>query len=453
MEAVREPAVAGTFYPNDPVALSSLIDTYLEGNPVPSEAPKALIAPHAGYAYSGPVAGSAYRLLSPAHARIKHVVLLGPSHRVAFEGMAVPYSASFRTPLGDIPLAKDRISRIAGHHAVHYRDDAHAEEHSLEVHLPFLQRVIDDFDLVPVVVGDASREEVADVVGALWGEDDTLIVISTDLSHYLPYEQARRTDANTCRKIEQLDSSLIGQEACGSRAINGLLHHLKRNGMDVSTVEVSNSGDTAGDHSRVVGYGAWAISGEKKVAAQESWSLAERQTLLQLAREAIRSPLEGEERFNLNLDRFQSHIKEERASFVTLNIDGQLRGCIGSLTAHRPLVLDVAHNAQAAAFKDPRFRAVSHEEYQQLDVHISILSKPTPLLVDSRSALEQALRPGIDGLIIKEGARQSTYLPSVWTQLPDPGQFVRELRRKAGLHPDGWNQNTEVFTYTTVEFA
>lgn len=453
MDTVREPAVAGTFYPNDPVTLSSLIDTYLEGEPVGTDCPKALIAPHAGFVYSGPVAGSVYRLLAPFHARIRHVVLMGPSHRVAFRGMAVPHASVFRTPLGDIPVATDTIARIAGHHSVIYRDDAHAAEHSLEVHLPFLQQVIDDFDLVPVVVGDAAPEDVSAVLSDLWGNEDTLIVISTDLSHYLPYDSARRVDANTVKKIENLEGTLHGHEACGCRAVNGLLHYLKSNGLGVETIDVRNSGDTAGDRSRVVGYGAWQIGGETQQTTRESWSLAERQTLLQLARESIRSPLEGETQFNINLDRFPARLTQERASFVTLNIDGQLRGCIGSLNAHRPLVLDVAHNAQAAAFKDPRFKAVTHAEYQQLDVHISILSRATPLLVNSLQSLEQALRPGIDGLIIKEGTRQATYLPSVWSQLPDPGQFIRELRRKAGLHPEGWNTDTEVFTYTTVEFS
>lgn len=453
MQAVREPAVAGTFYPNDPVTLSSLIDTYLEGEPVSSDSPKALIAPHAGYIYSGPVAGSAYRLLTPFHNKIKHVVLLGPSHRVGFDGMAVPHATTFRTPLGDIPLAVETINRIVSHPAINYRDDAHAAEHSLEVHLPFLQQVIDDFDLVPIVVGEASADDVADVLNTLWAGEDTLIVISTDLSHYLPYEAAQRTDANTIQKIESLKPTLRGHEACGCLAVNGLLQYLKANGMTIDTVDARNSGDTAGDRDRVVGYGAWRISGERRVAERESWSPSEKQTLLQLAREAVRSPLEGEDTFNVNLDRFTRRLKEQRASFVTLNINEQLRGCIGSLAAHRPLVLDVAHNAQAAAFKDPRFRPISHEEYQQIDVHISILSKPTPLLVDSRQALENALRPDIDGLILKEGSNHATYLPSVWSQLPDPAQFIRELRRKAGLHPDGWSQSIEVFTYTTVEFS
>ena len=451
MESVREPAVAGTFYPNDPVALSSLIDTYLEGESG-ADCPKALIAPHAGYVYSGPVAGNIYRKVISAHDRISRVVLLGPSHRVAFRGMAIPSNTHFRTPLGDIPLDTRVISDLCELPAVTVMDQAHEQEHSLEVHLPFLQQVIDDFKLIPIVVGDASKEEVADLLEKLWGGDETLVVISSDLSHYEPYERAQAIDARTNAKILNLDATLQENEACGCRPVNGLLQLAKQRGYTVNAVDVRNSGDTAGNRDRVVGYGAWEIT-ELDEADSDAWTRAEKQTLLQLAREAIRSPLEGEKNFNINLNRFPDRLKLERATFVTLNLDGRLRGCIGSLQAHRPLVVDVAHNAQAAAFKDPRFQSLTHQEYQKVDIHISILSEPKPLEVTSREELISKLEPGIDGLIIMENGRQATYLPSVWEQLSSPEQFVSELRRKAGLSPDGWSTETRVLTYRTEEFS
>ncbi len=450
MTTVREPAVAGTFYPNDAAALRSMISTYIEGD-AGLECPKAIIAPHAGYVYSGAVAGEVYRKLGSAHERIKRVVLLGPSHRVAFRGMAVPSSTSFRTPLGDIPIDSESIQQIVDDPSVGFLDEAHHQEHSLEVHLPFLQYVLDDFTLVPIVVGDASKEAVASVLEKLWGGDETLIVISSDLSHFEDYDKANSIDANTTRKIMNLDATLEGNEACGCRPVNGLLHYIKAHGLAIETVDVKNSGDTAGNKDRVVGYGAWQVK-EASNKNIDSWTLANKQTLLQLAREAIRSPLEGEKNFNIDLNRFPAQLKKERATFVTLNIAGKLRGCIGSLQAHRPLVLDVAHNAQSAAFQDPRFSPLSHEEYQQVDIHISILSKPVPLTASSTDDLAAKLRPGIDGLIIKEGSRQATYLPSVWEQINDPTQFIMELRRKAGLDPKGWH-DTEVLTYTTEEFC
>lgn len=448
MTTVREPAVAGTFYPNDAATLSALISTYLEGS-AGLDCPKAIIAPHAGYIYSGAIAGEVYRKLLNTADKIKRVVLLGPSHRVAFKGMAVPLSTSFRTPLGDIPIDSECIQQIVDDTSVGILDEAHREEHSLEVHLPFLQHILDDFTLVPIVVGNASKETVARVLARLWGGGETLIVISTDLSHFEAYDAAVSLDANTTRKIMTLDATLNGEEACGFRPLNGLLHYIKTNHLAIETVNVKNSGDTAGDKDRVVGYGAWHVTEASKEHV-DKWSLTDKQTLLQLAREAIRSPLAGEKNFNPELKLFPERLKKERATFVTLNMAGKLRGCIGSLQAHRALVLDVAKNAQAAAFQDPRFNPLSHEEYQKIDIHISILTQPRRLTASSLEDLAGKLQPGVDGLIIKEGARQATYLPSVWQHILDPRQFIAELRVKAGLDEQGW-QDTEVFTYTTEE--
>ena len=468
MNGIREPAVAGTFYPNDPVALSSMIDTYLESDESsainsaasainqPSQWPKAIIAPHAGYIYSGLTAGKVYQRVAAGHDDIRRVVLLGPSHRVGFRGMALPTDTVFRTPLGDIPLDVATMEQLAKLPAVGYLDQAHVQEHSLEVHLPFLQQVLDDFTLVPIVVGDVNKEAVASLLSSVWDNDETLIVISSDLSHFHDYNEARTLDDATSRKITSLDANLSGEEACGCRPVNGLLHLLREKGLKLETIDVRNSGDTAGDRNRVVGYGAWQVlsstPGEADTGKGE-WSLAERQTLLQLARDAIRSPLSGEQNFNLNLQLFTDHLKEKRACFVTLNRHGRLRGCIGSLSAHRPLVVDVAHNAQAAAFKDPRFPRLTLEEFHDTELHISILTEPQPLAVESREDLLKKLRPGIDGLIIMENGRQATYLPSVWEQLPTPAQFVTELRRKAGLPGDGWDSSTRVMTYQTEEFS
>ncbi|CAN0456400.1 unnamed protein product [Pylaiella littoralis] len=467
MTSVREPAVAGTFYPNDKVALSSLINSFLDPAPT-GECPKAIIAPHAGFIYSGLTAGKVYSQVSRGRSDIQRVVLLGPSHRVAFRGMALPTSTTFRTPLGDIPLDQETMIALAEKPQVGYSDAAHAQEHSLEVHLPFLQAVLGNFTLTPIVVGDTPAEAVAEVLSEVWDDSGTLVVVSSDLSHFHDYDKAVAIDEATSRKIENLDATLVGEEACGCRPVNGLLRHLKQSGITLNRVDVRNSGDTAGDRSRVVGYGAWQagklIHGadsqgpnlkEHPLAdnSNPEWSLAERQTMLHLAREVIRSPLLGEKNFNLNLNHYGAHLNTQRACFVTINMNGNLRGCIGSLTAHRPLIHDVAQNAQAAAFRDPRFKPLTLEEFQHIDLHISILTEPKLLPVTSRDDLLEKLRPGVDGLIIREGSQQATYLPSVWSQLPSTQQFVGELRKKAGLSADGWQSNTEVFTYQTEEFS
>jgi len=217
--------------------------------------------PHAGYIYSGPVAASAYGLLNPARDIISRVVLLGPSHRVPLHGLAATHATHFATPLGDIALDTEAIKLLLSLPQVKTLDSAHAREHSLEVHLPFLQVLLSDFKLIPLVVGDASPEEVAEVLDRVWGDKHTLIVISSDLSHYHDYNTAKQLDIQTCHAIEQMTPERIGYEqACGRNPLNGLLTTAKRRGLTVTTVDLRNSGDTAGSRDQVVGYGAWAFT-------------------------------------------------------------------------------------------------------------------------------------------------------------------------------------------------
>lgn len=262
MSRIRPPAVAGAFYPDDPAELTAMIDAFLAQADADGPAPKALIAPHAGYVYSGPIAANAYAPLRSKAGEIKRVVLLGPSHRVPFRGIAAPTVDYFRTPLGDIPIDKAAIQAIADLPQVSLRDDAHAWEHSLEVHLPFLQRVLGDtFTLVPLVVGDATYEEVEEVLNRLWDGDETLIVISSDLSHYHDYVTARRLDTATSAAIEALDPYAIDYEqACGRIPVGGLLLAARDHGLHARTIDLRNSGDTAGPKDQVVGYGAYAFA-------------------------------------------------------------------------------------------------------------------------------------------------------------------------------------------------
>lgn len=258
MTLIREPAVAGQFYPGNPAELGATIRTFfdeIEASAGPP--PKALIVPHAGYIYSGPIAATAYARLRPHRARYTRVVLLGPCHRVAVSGLALSGADVFRTPLGDVPLDQIAIAGLTMPE-VSVIDASHRFEHSLEVHLPFLQTALDSFSLVPLVVGDATPEAVAKVLDSLWGGPDTLIVISSDLSHYLSYDDARISDNATCTAIEHLQPHAIDHHhACGATPIGGLLLAAKRRGMQVTTLDLRNSGDTAGDRRHVVGYGSW----------------------------------------------------------------------------------------------------------------------------------------------------------------------------------------------------
>lgn len=258
MTDVRQAVFAGTFYPADRDELESAVRSYL-GPPQPlSSLPKAIIAPHAGYRYSGPVAGSAYARLCGHEDTIKRVVLLGPAHRVAFSGLALSSRTAFATPLGEVELDVEAMSRIEALPRVRVLDEAHAEEHCLEVQLPFLQVVLTNFRLVPIVVGDADPGEVAGVLDALWNGSETLVVVSSDLSHYHNWSTARELDRKTASSIAALRP--VGHyEACGRVPINGLLVAARRHSMQVRTLDLRNSGDTSGSRDRVVGYGAFAV--------------------------------------------------------------------------------------------------------------------------------------------------------------------------------------------------
>jgi hypothetical protein len=262
MAAIRPAAVAGAFYPEDPAVLAAEVRQCLAEAIPPREGerpPKAIIAPHAGYIYSGPVAGTAYSRVVPLRGTVTRVVLAGPSHRVYVRGAAVPLAGAFATPLGRIELDQEVLGRLRALPFVEASDRPHALEHSLEVHLPFLQAVLGTFRLVPVVVGDASPEEMAALLEQAWGGDETLVVVSSDLSHYLPYAVARERDSGTARAIVSLVPELEPEEACGAAPVNGLLALARRRGMEAELVDLRSSGDTAGGRGQVVGYGAFVF--------------------------------------------------------------------------------------------------------------------------------------------------------------------------------------------------
>jgi len=263
MSSIRAPAVAGYFYPEDPVTLRAAVQAYLAGaEERPGRLPKAVVVPHAGYVYSAPVAASVYRLLQSARSRIRRVVLAGPAHRVAVQGAALSPATEFHTPLGAVAVDPDAQARLGDLPQVAVSDPAHRHEHSLEVQLPFLQSLFEDFALVPMLFGRANPTSAAEVLGRLWGDEETLVVVSSDLSHYHDYETARRIDAETTAAICALDYDRIGpSHACGCVALGGLLLLAQRQGMRVEVLDVRNSGDTAGTRDRVVGYGAYAFYG------------------------------------------------------------------------------------------------------------------------------------------------------------------------------------------------
>lgn len=447
MSAIRPAAVAGMFYPDDPLELRRTVAGLLAhaGLESAARAPKALIVPHAGYVYSGAVAASAYARLRGLRGRIRRVVLLGPAHRVYVRGLALPEAERFATPLGEVALDSAGMRQLSDLPQVIRSAAAHRMEHALEVQLPFLQELLGEFRLLPLAVGEATAEEVAEVLEKAWGGDETLIVISSDLSHFLPDALARTVDGETVDAILALNPRLKHEQACGATPINGLLLVARKHGLRAVKLDVRNSSDTAGDPGRVVGYAAFAFTPGADADQPDTDKGA---TLLKLARSEIASRL-GQEAAPLPK---ASWLAEPGASFVTLTRQGELRGCIGTLEAHRPLGLDVRENAVAAAFRDPRFMPLSRAEFEDIRVEVSLLSPAEPMTVAREEDALAALRPNIDGVVFEYGHFRSTFLPQVWEQLPEPAEFLAHLKRKAGLSMDFWSEHVRLSRYTVSKW-
>ena len=454
-ETVRPPAVAGTFYPADPNELAGEIDEMLRAAaadlPATVPPPVALIAPHAGYVYSGPVAASAYARLARSGQRFRRVVVIGPAHRVGFEGVVVSTARAFATPLGEVAQDRPALDRLLALPQVSAHDAAHAREHSLEVHLPFLQKVLGEFQMVALVVGQASADEVAAVLAPFLDDPESLIVASTDLSHYHDYATAQAMDRATADAIAALDEGAIRDEgACGRLPVRGLLKLAKERGLRADLVDLRNSGDTACPRDRVVGYASFVLWRE---TAQDELDAGDRERLLSVAEQSVRHGLDYGAAVGVDTSLYSARLQDTGASFITVTRAGRLRGCIGSLAAHRPLVADVAANAYASAFTDPRFPALQASEWPELAISVSVLSPAVAFPVTDEADLLARLKPGIDGLILHEDKRRATFLPQVWDQLPSPPDFLSHLKRKAGLAEDHWSDRLRFFRYTTQSFG
>jgi hypothetical protein len=471
MTTVRPAAVAGSFYPSAAQHLGAAVAGHLSAAPASvtsgvDRPPKLLVVPHAGYVYSGDVAALAYAPLARWRERIRRVVLLGPVHRVAVRGLAAPTVEAFETPLGRVPLNRAALESLRGLPQVGFTDTPHAHEHSLEVQLPFLQTVLGSgFTLVPLAVGQASPQQVAQVLERLWGGEDTLIVISSDLSHYLPYAQAQARDEATVQRILHFATDLRGEEACGASPLNGALLVARRHDLEPRLLGLRNSADAAGmtraDRHRVVGYGAIAFDPPRAARnaqgeggeADENGDASLGRFLLGTARRSIAEVL-GLQHADAGIDTGHLALARPGASFVTLHgADGRLRGCIGRLQAVRPLIEDVHANARAAAFHDSRFTPLRTHEWPGLQVEVSVLGEAQPLSLANEAEARAVLRPGVDGVIFEWRHAHATFLPQVWQQLPDAGDFLAALKHKAGLAADFWSAEVRLSRYRVRSYA
>ena len=413
--------------------------------------PKAIIAPHAGYKFSGGVCGQAYRPILNRSNEIERVILIGPNHRMPLKGMAVASQGFWATPLGPVAIDWPSIQTVLEDPAVTVNDAPFAGEHGLEVHLPFLIRSLAEFKVVPILVGTTAIADVARVLRKLWGGPETLIVVSSDLSHFLEYDTAVAKDKATLKQIETLaNQGVTTEQACGWNSVNGMTALAQHFDLRPTVLQYQNSGDTAGGKDRVVGYGSVAYEYARSATITDN----ARSSLTKLARQVLGSALENNGNMpKLEIGGVTPELAAHRATFVTLNLDGKLRGCIGSMAPHRSLVEDVATNAYKAGFGDPRFPKLTKAEAARVEVHVSILSTPRVIKVSNDQELCRSLAPDQDGLIFHDGNHRSLFLPSVWESLPKPEAFIGNLKRKAGLAPDHWSANTRWFRFSTESFG
>jgi AmmeMemoRadiSam system protein A len=470
---VRAPAVAGLFYPADEAVLSRTVSGLLADAPA-HHIPRlrALVCPHAGYAYSGPTAAIAYKTL--AGRDVQTVIILGPSHYAWFQGASVPNTDAYQTPLGTVPISakaralagispfvleptcmvkrppwwssSSKAAPAAG------EDTPETWEHSIEVQVPFLQKVLTHFNILPIVFGEVDPEGVAGVLSGMI-DSKTFVVASSDLSHYHTYDEAVARDHRCVKAVCDLDiAAMKSQEACGKVPILALMHLARAKGWKAQLLDYRNSGDTAGDKSRVVGYSAVAFY----EAAPQNFEAKERKFLLDLARGTLSrvSTNAGAPGPGVNPKELSPKLSESKACFVTLTENGELRGCIGHIVPQEALYQAVVDNARNAATRDPRFEPVRPEEVKRIKIEISVLTEPQPLGFSSPEELLNKLEPGEDGVVLRIGSRGATYLPQVWEQLPDKVQFLNHLAEKAGCAPDDWRgRNVSVSIYHVEAFA
>lgn len=426
MKNIKKAFVAGRFYPGNKDELKNLIESFKKETPPSSNyQSRAIIVPHAGYIYSGRLAVQGFQYLDK---NVKTVFVISPAHKERVFGCAIADYEAFETPLGEIEVNKESTKEIARLFKCKVCNDAFETEHAIEVQLPLIQTFLPNAKIVPIIYGCEDYKNISEILKHLWQNKENGFVISSDLSHFYPEKDALRVDYFTANLIETNEvKNFEADMACGAVGICGIADFAKENDFSLVRVGVTNSGEITGDTSSVVGYGSWFLyESGKNEYIKEYFS----KTVLDICKSSIESGLQ----LGNSLPQDYPEVLEERgACFVTLKIHGQLRGCIGSIIAHRPLMQDLIKNAHAAAFSDPRFNSLTLDEFETLQIEVSLLSKPEKIDFADEDDLLNKITPHKDGLILRDGCNQGVYLPAVWEQLPDKKVFLASLKVKAGI--------------------
>ena len=450
----KKAVFAGTFYPENPDELTNLLDSYKQDVKIDYKS-KAIIVPHAGYIYSGHAAMAGFQYLEPS----ENIFIIAPSHRETFNNIALPEYTFFETPLGNLEVNNRLITEIAEKFPCIIADEVFDNEHAIEVQLPFIQNLFYpqrqsaiDFvknlkkigkkiKIVPVLVGNCDYRLISDLISTYW--ENSSFVISSDLSHYYSWNECRQIDTYTATIIETGKLECFQQmQACGLVGIKGLVDFANNNECSLIRAEMYNSGDISNDKDKVVGYGSWFLYTDSKNNFLEHYFS---KYIVNIARESIISSINEE---NFIPHQIPTVLTQFGASFVTLKLDGVLRGCIGSIYPTKPLILDIIDNAKNAAFQDPRFEPLSIDELEKLEVSVSILSSIEKINFKDEKDLLSKIYP--HGIIITERDKRAVYLPVVWEQLPDREIFLNSLKEKAGLPPNYFSRSFEAFKFDAL---
>lgn len=447
METIKRASVAGQFYTKDHTELiRQLAEFESKCKKDRDVSARLVIAPHAGYIYSGQLMSESIGYLPKD---IKNVFIIAPSHHAMFIGLALSNYDRWQTPLGDIELNREINGILESEFSCHYIDDAFDQEHAVEVEVPFIQyRFPKDVRIIPILTGRVVPQKIAEIINRFYDDPQNAFVISSDLSHFLKSDQARRLDEETAQMIEDRNISRFQtDQACGALGIAGSILFAQKRNFSLIRAGMCNSGDITGDRTRVVGYGSWFLSEKSKEHYFKEYYSDQ---IRDYVRKAISFGLKERSKMKRSdLDNIPPAFEQRGACFITLEINGNLRGCIGSILAREPLIDDLLSHSWNAAFGDPRFEPLSKEEFDKITISISLLSSPVPLRFKNEKEMKDQIRPFKDGLIISDGYRRAVYLPSVWDQLPDKDQFLRNLKMKAGMSPDHFSSTFEASVFTT----
>ena len=443
MLKIKEPSVAGTFYTNDSEALKIQIETFAKENKNKYEyKTRAVIVPHAGLIYSGRLA---YEGISQLNNEIKNIFIFAPAHRVAFDGIALSSFDKWRTPLGEIEVNQEINKELTEKYSnVDFNDNAISPEHSIEIQVPIIQSLFNDVKITPILIGRSDFKIVFDILSEYYNDKQNGFIISSDLSHFLTHENAKKLDNQTALMIETGKTAGFSYEqACGALGIAGLVEFANKNNYSLIRIDMTNSSSSTKDKSSVVGYGSWFLyEGDKNEFIKKYYS----NFVINIVKNVLKASFTNDK---IVID-YPQIFDEFGACFVTLEKSGRLRGCIGSIVAYQPLINDLINHAKDAAFNDPRFPKVTENELDDIKVSISLLTEPKKMDFEDEEDLLNKMVPNVDGIIIRDGRYQAVYLPVVWEQLPDKREFLSSLKMKAGLSPDYFSKTFEAYRFESI---